>query len=231
MTDRDAEVDTPRHVKNTEENIMRCRFVGVVIAALCAVTLMTAVPTAASASSSTGFAMKTVKVKAAGISLQYPSTWIALPLSKKRVDAVKKLLAKRNPKLDAAISEIDPTLFKFYGTDTVRVDGGFANVQVVAQHDVGAIGGLSGFKDQARMGAKLLGATILDTEKVEVSNKTAYLAHLEMAIKLPSGAPIVCREGQLFIQRGNDVTDVSVTAPAGTSVPVIDRILRSVREI
>lgn len=210
---------------------MRCRFVGVVIAALCAVTLMTAVATAASASSSTGFAMKPVKVKAAGISLQYPSTWIALPLTKRRVDAVRKFLAKKNPKLVAAISEIDPTQFKFYGTDTVRVDGGFANVQVSTDHDVGTIGGLSDFRDQVHMVAKAVGATILDTEKVEVSGETAYRVHLQMTIKPPSGLPIVFQEGQLFIQRGNDVTDVSVTAPLGASLPVIDRILRSVRRI
>jgi len=41
----------------------------------------------------------------------------------------------------------------------------------------------------------------------------------------------VFQEGQLFIQRGNDVTDVSVTAPLGASLPVIDRILRTVHRI
>ena len=77
--------------------------------------------------------------------------------------------------------------------------------------------------------AKSINGSVQDTEKVKVSGKTAYRAHLTLAIKQPDGTSVEVYQGELLIQRGGDVTLVSVATPTAASAVLIDQILGSVR--
>jgi len=184
-----------------------------------------ATPAAATATGST--VMSTARVKAAGISVKYPSAWIALPLTKERFAAVMKIIARKNPELAAEVSFMDPSQWKFFAIDPAT----YSSMQVVFVRGVGGPANLGDVKQAAKQASETAGAKFLDAEAVKVSGKTAFRAHLSHTVKGPDGTPVEVRQGQLYLTHGDDLTVVAVAMKGDVDPRIIDTILSSVHRV
>jgi hypothetical protein len=189
--------------------------------------LPTQPPTTASPSEAT---MATATVKAAGISLNYPKSWILVPLTKSGLAAMLKVLSTKNPKLAAGIAGADVSQFKFRAIDTSQAVGQNVGVQLI--QGGGSPSSLSDLRSGVLSQYKSVGGTVLDTTTVKVSGKTAYRVDLTLPIKAVDGTVVIAREGQLVIPEGDNTVVVTVSVSNDDpGVALINTILASVRRI
>jgi hypothetical protein len=210
---------------------MMRRLVGIALVAMVAL-VATPIGATAATSPSPG-AMTPTKVKAAGISLKYPSSWLLVPLTKKALAAQAKILSKKNPKLAAVLAATDVTdvlHFKLHAIDPAT-DGG-QNVGVQFVEGLGSPSSLSDFSSKIIPRYKAAGATILDTKAVKVSGKTAYRIDLTLPVKSPDGSIDVRHLGQLLVPEGDSWASVNAVASNDDAgIALIDSILTSVRRV
>ena len=206
------------------------RWIGVVAVGIAFV--MSATP--ATAQTDAG-STKTARVKAAGITFEYPSEWTAYAVTKKDAERQRVLLEKQNPKLAEAF---DANAFagqsKFYASDLGATFRGepSSNVSVLAFASGGFPSDLGDFEDGMRSEYRDLGATVLGFSETTVGKKKAYRADVTLPIKVPGGETIVARLGQLYApyRGGGSVTTVTSTQD-DRGIAVIDDVLASVRTL
>jgi hypothetical protein len=183
---------------------------------------------AIAATSPTAEATTTAKVKAAGISVKYPKSWIAVPLTKKGLAAQTKALSKKNPKLAAVVAATDISQFKLRAIDPTT---GRETVGVQFIEGSGSPSSLSDFNSVIPQ-YKAAGATVLDTKVVKISGKTAFRIDMTLPVKLPDGSVAVQRVGQVVVPGGDSAAAVVAAGPDDDSgVAVINSILASVRRL
>ena len=196
------------------------------ILAMVTMVSLVAAPTAVGAVATT-----TAKVKAADISLEYPSSWYTAPVTKKAIAAQTKLLKKTNPKLAAALAEsgVDASQFKLRAINP-EATGETVGVQLIEGQ--GSPGSLSDYKSAVIPGFEAVGATVLAAKTLKVSGKTAYRIDVTLPITLPDGSKQVTRLGQLVIPEGDDTVSINVAAiDDAAGQELVDDILGSVRRL
>ena len=208
-------------------------FVPRMLIALCVVGafVLTAAPGAASDAPTVGVDT-VVKVKAAGISLRYPSSWLAVADSREGAAADAQVLAATDPKLadiynTAAARVLQDPASALYAADMQGVRLG-AFPSAVGVRTIGYGGypsSLREFKANVVPGVEKTGATVLRTTAVKLAGKTAYRLD---ATALAGGRP--ARLSQLSLARGA-VPCPSVSSPQTTTAgqALIDDVLNSVR--
>jgi hypothetical protein len=202
------------------------RLVGIVSVVVMA--FVAAAPAVQAASSPTG--MRAAKVKAARLSLEYPSSWLVLPVTAKSVAAEKKALEKKNPKIAALLDQVDVTQFKFRAIDLDS--GGGSNVAVQLVEGQGSPGSLTDFRDAVVPSFQGTGGSVVDTAAVKVSGKRAYRADMTIPVKGPDGATITARTGVVALPEGDNTALVFAAARNDApGIALINRILASVRRI
>ena len=141
-----------------------------------------------------------VNVKSAGVSLEYPSTWAVVPVTKRVYASNVKAFAKSNPKLAAVLADIptDVSKFKFFATSVAAVSGIHSNVSVQVGASTHGIT-LAKLTDELREGFKLAGATLVDAKSVKVSGKSAYRIDLAVPLKNTDGMITSKPESELLI--------------------------------
>ena len=109
------------------------RLAGLTIVASMLLVATSTIATAATSPSET--TTRTAKVKAAGISLKYPKSWILVSLTKKGLAAQVKVVSKKNPKLAAAMAGTDLSQFKFRAIEPSEAFAENVQVQFVQAED------------------------------------------------------------------------------------------------
>jgi hypothetical protein len=196
-----------------------------------AVVLLSAVGAGAADTTS----MTSVKIKAAGVSLQYPNTWTVVPLTKRGWAALKKAASKGNPKLGAvlgALGNVDVSQFKFYAIDAAGAAGTHSNVNVVLGGGGQANITLAELRDQLGQVYKAGGATLVDAKTAKVSGRRAFRTDVSIPFKHPDGTVSYVSEGQLFIAGAASTLVITVTASNDASgSALINAVLASVHHI
>jgi hypothetical protein len=196
--------------------------------------------TAVAAPSANAGSFTTAKVKAAGVSLQYPSSWTVRPFTTKAVNALAKRLRKKSPKLAQALESSEAQQStrgtKFFAIDLDALAAGrpgsdvqvalIANTQPpknISDVDVGYSAA-----DFAKIGGMRLGISA-----VRVENKQAYRIDARVASHLSDGTTRSGLISELLIVVGqSQVVFVNVAAPDDADgAKLIDGILASVRRI
>jgi hypothetical protein len=192
------------------------------------VVMVSAIANAATASSPS---MTTTKVESAGISLQYPSTWKVVALTRKRLAAQIKAAAKHNPKLAAQLAKIDVSAFKFKAFAVPAEAGKTPSMSV----DIGGYGQgvtLAQVKVLTERYAKPVGATVVDAKTVKVSGETAFRTDIVAPYTTSDGTIIRRVEGQLSLPYATARPVVTVGAADDASGrTLINKILASVRSL
>ncbi len=145
---------------------------------------------------------------------------------------MRKAAAKNNPKLAAAISNVDSSKLKFYATDGTRAGGVYSNVNV--QVTAGAPQGLTtaDVRDQLSQGYKSVGATLRDVKAVKVGNRSAFRTDAGLAFKNSDGTVTTEAQGQLLILGASSSTVVTATSTDDvTGGALINSILANVHHI
>jgi hypothetical protein len=198
--------------------------------ALVTAVVMVSAPSIATAVSASSPPMTTTKVKGAGISLQYPSTWTVVALTKKRLAAQIRAAAKHNPQLAAQLSKIDVSTFKFKAFAVPAEPGKTPSMSV-------SLGGWSQGVTLAHVKAvierynEVLGAKLVDAKAIKVSGNPAFRTDIIAPYTEADGTIIHRAEGQLTIVRATASPIVAVGAPddaAGRAL--INKVLASVRD-
>jgi hypothetical protein len=199
--------------------------------ALVTAVVMVSAPSIATAVSASSPPMTTTKVKGAGISLQYPSTWTVVALTKKRLAAQIRAAAKHNPQLAAQLSKIDVSTFKFKAFAVPAEPGKTPSMSV----DIGGYGQrvtLAQVKALTERYAKPVGATVVDAKAVKVSGDTAFRTDIVAPYTTSDGTIIRRLEGQLSLPYAPARPVVTVGAADNTAgKTLINKILASVRNI
>jgi hypothetical protein len=183
--------------------------------------------------------MKTAKVKAVSLALQYPSSWTVLKRTEKQLDAQEKALRKANPKVTEAYDNYDVAKkvsekSKFYAED---LDARFAGepVSSVTVFDFelgGSPTNLESFSSKVTPSLESAGAIVLRTSAQKVGQRTGYRLDALLPLRMPDGTPIQARTGVLYVARGlsGSLVQVSV-ADDDSGTALIDDILHSVRPL
>jgi hypothetical protein len=184
--------------------------------------------------------VKAVKVAAAGVSLQYPKAWTAVPLNKSDLTKMVKSLKKNNPKLASTLESASTSLstaVKFYAADLVAGGNGdfSSNVNVIASKTGGFPPSLASFASEVESQYQSLGdqAEVLSTSSTKVSGTPAYRVSVRVGITNATGDPVSAQVEQLFVKFGAGSTIVTVTTD-DSNAAVQDQaaaILASVKRI
>jgi hypothetical protein len=206
------------------------RGIPMLLAALaCAIFLSTTPAIAGSGNS----ALKTANVKTAGIALQYPKGWIALPLRKTQVAALARRLAKKNPVLARTLKEATARLetgtvfcaqdlaagasgaYGSYVAVKVRSGGGFPRSLV--EFNAGVIPLLEN-----------TGGTVIASSAVTVGTATSY----RVDVLVPDSAGTLVRLAKVFMPRGRGYVLITIAAlNDDAAVALTDTIIGSVHLI
>ena len=178
----------------------------------------------------------TARVKAAGISLQYPSHWTLLAFTPKTVLAQRKAIAKQNPKLmeavDAEAQVQAAKNSKFAAGDIVaklegRIGGG-VEVQVV--RDFGTSPELvaaSVIREYERAGIEVVG-----TSDIRIGKVPAIRIDVVMRANGPDGTPYEMRLTQVLAPiAGKSIAITLVAADDAAGEAQNDAIVASVRPL
>jgi hypothetical protein len=207
---------------------MMRRTMGTAIFATVVIASAAAIANAATANAPS---MPTTKVEGAGISLQYPSTWKVVALTKQRLAAQIRAAAKHNPKLAAQLAKIDVSDFKFKAFGVPAEPGTTPSMSV----DIGGYGQrvtLAQVKALTERYAKPVGATVVDAKAVKVSGDTAFRTDIVAPYTTSDGTIIRRLEGQLSLPYAPARPVVTVGAADNTAgKTLINKILASVRNI
>ena len=187
----------------------------------------------ATAANPTDTKWKTATIKAAGLSLRYPSTWTRYTLTKKALAAEQRKGAKMNPQLAMTPAEQAQFLKRvvFYAADLVAALAGRLesniNVQKIANGRFPS--SLDEFTSGITPGLKQEGATVLNTSAVRIGGKQSFRVDFLLPVKAADGSSVVSRIGQLLVPygRGGDVMTVGTTAD-DIGAQLINRVLGSV---
>jgi hypothetical protein len=186
-----------------------------------------AVPVAANATV-TG-STRTAKIKAAGISLQYPSTWTAFATTKRGRTDQEKALMQKDRRLgerfatEAAASFGWPNLATFHAANLALSDPVRESVSVIVYKHELFPASLKEFDASTRKDEPA--GTVMSTSAVTVGDQIAYRSEIES----PAQGKNDLRLGVLLLQRGSDVVSVTAAADSDSGRSVADHILYSVR--
>jgi hypothetical protein len=182
-------------------------------------------------------AMTTAKVKGAGVSLKYPSAWSVVSLTKQGLAAQRKRWAKKDPKLAAALANLDVSTIKFYAIHVAGVAGEWGDVDVATFDSAqwSAMGGLSlaGFREVVSGELKTGGATLVDAKLTKVDGKSAYRTDATLPFKNSDGTINERSSGSLWIPgetSGATVIAVASSDDAAGSA-LINSVLATVHHI
>jgi hypothetical protein len=172
-------------------------------------------------------------MRAAGISLRYPSKWTVLPTTKKRLGGIAKRLAKKNPKLATVLKsqslEASAQQLQFQAVDLSDPTSFSSNLGVRSVSGSGP-SSLDAFTLVMSAQADRIGANLRGTSTTHVKAKRAYRADTAMTVNLPDGTAAPAVESDLFLDRGCAWTVVTVaTRDDAAGAQLIDDILGSVR--
>ncbi len=158
------------------------------------------------------------KVVKAGISLQFPKTWTAVPLNKSDLAKMVKALATNNPDLASTLQSASSSLstaVKFYAADLVAGNNGdfSSNVNVIGSKTGGFPSSLAAFASEIQSQYQTLGeqAEVLDTSAAKVSGGPAYRVSVRVGVNNAAGDQVSARIEQLFVKVGAGSTIVTVT--------------------
>ncbi len=199
----------------------------------------------ATAANPTGTRWKTATVKAADLSLRYPSSWTQYPLTKNALATQQRAIAKKNPHL-ALSSERQARFLRataFWAADlkSAYVGRFLSNISVVKGRSGSFPADLASFTSMITKNyQQALGATILNTSAVRITGKqrsgeslNSYRVDLLASTTRPDGSSVPARVGQLYIPYkggGADIVTVTTTADA-PGVQLVDSVLGSARRI
>jgi hypothetical protein len=178
---------------------------------------------------------KTVRVQAAGVSLQYPNGWIVFALTKKGIAAQRRQLAERDPRLAEAFSaEVQTVLIpdtKFEARDLgSAVAAGVSNGVTVQVVQAGFPSSLTAFTSAREPSVEQQGGTVLNASTGTVGGATSYRLDVSLPVRRPDGTSISTRLGQLLVRRsGGRVVITVATSDNAPGSNLIDHVLESVR--
>lgn len=193
-------------------------------------------PASAVATSADGGSTRTARVKAAGVALEYPSTWTVFVLTKKAVATQRRELVKSNPRLgkayleDAQMEAVDNTKFSAGDFEAKLAGRPAGAVSVVLTSGFPAT--LEEFAGSMRSGFGKLGASVVETSHVRVGGQDGYRMELRWPLTAPDGTAVVLRMGSLVVPRdGNGVLVIVVVPDGAENASIIADTLASVRLI
>jgi hypothetical protein len=156
---------------------------------------------------------KTATLKAAGLSLRYPSTWTRRKIAKKSPELQREVFYAAD--LNAALAD------EVKSTISVQVvpTGGFAS-------------SLDQFTSDITPALKKMGATAVDASRVRVGGKRSYRADALLPFELPDGSSLSIRVSGLAVpHRGGGIIITVTTSADDAGTQLIDDVLGSVRRI
>jgi hypothetical protein len=183
--------------------------------------------------------LRTVKVKAAGVSLKIPASWLKADLTKESLDQlVQELSSKLNPELAQTFRErLRGRTAKFFAIATT---GDFASDLVLeSESGRGFPSNLRSFEEFFQQRVVLedqaAGAdeVFLGAERVKLGRKTGFLAATRTTQLAQSGErAISVRHGTLYLRRGRDLVIVELdTRDDAAGTKLVDDVLRSLRQL
>ncbi len=180
---------------------------------------------------------RTVRVKSASVSLQYPRGWIVFSRTREGIAAQRRRLSRRDPRLAEALDvEAQTALLpstKFEASDlssafASRVSNG-VKVEVV---EGGFPSSLENFTSVRAPSVKQAGGTVLNASTVKVSGETAYRLDVSLPVPRADGTVVSTLLGQLLVRHGSGrvvITAAAADDQAGSTL--IDHVLRSVQRL
>jgi len=178
------------------------------------------------------------KVKAAGISLEYPSGWTVYALSKRDVAAQQKALAKANPELAEAFDSAQQASFtkntKFHATDLQSMaERGVGGNLGVTNVGTGVLpSSLDAFTKQITPQFSSVGGTVSGTSMQKVGGAPAYRVDVLLPLTAPDGTALTVHVTELFIQRGIRTSLVTLAIDDDAAgAQTTDRIMDSVKAL
>ncbi len=178
---------------------------------------------------------KTVRVQAAGVSLQYPHGWIVFALTKKGIASQQRQLAERDPRLAEAFAAEAQTVLipktKFEARDFGSAfAAGVSNGVTVQVVPGGFPSSLMAFASAREPSVEQEGGTVLNASTGTVSGATSYRLDVSLPVQRPDGTSTRTRLGQLLVRRrGGRVVITIATSDNAPGSKLIDRVLNSVR--
>jgi hypothetical protein len=210
------------------------RFLALMIAALGISSIVPVAALAGTAPSDTPH-FRTVRVQAAGVSLQYPHGWIVFALTKQGVAAQQRQLSERDPRLAEAFSaEVQTVLLpgtRFEARDLgSAVAAGVSNGVTVQVVRGGFPSSLTAFTSAREPSVEQQGGTVLNASTGTVRGAASYRLDVSLPVRRPDGTSISTRLGQLLIRRsGGRVVITVATSDDAPGSKLIDHVLDSVR--
>jgi len=178
----------------------------------------------------TGAGTNTARIEAAGITVDYPSTWSVQPITADQSDSTHNFtqsLSNFGELFGGEEPDSDATPTKFLAG--LRGSGA---LMVNTFQDVGEFPAtIAEFDALVKPGLQQIG-TVLGSSAIQVGNQTAYRVDVTIPFTLPDGTPVALREAILVVPFDGGGTFVHVGAvddPAG--VNLIDDVLATVRSI
>jgi hypothetical protein len=203
------------------------RWLGTALVAMMVLVATSSIATAATSTNSTQ--MTTARVKAAGISLEYPTSWTALALTKKGLAAQAEAWLKTNPQFAALLATADVSQFKLYALDAAPKT--YSNVKVSVAP---AAQGISLAYLRTRLSQKFAaaGATVLDAKVVKVSGKTAFRLDATVPVITYDGTTTDSYLGEELIPAASSSTwDAVSSSDDETGMTLVNNVLATVRRI
>jgi len=178
----------------------------------------------------TGAGTNTARIEAAGITVDYPSTWSVQPITADQSDSTHNFtqsLSNFGELFGGEEPDSDATPTKFLAG--LRGSGA---LMVNTFQDVGEFPAtIAEFDALVKPGLQQIG-TVLGSSAIQVGNQTAYRVDVTIPFTLPDGTPVAVRDAILVIPFDDGGTFVHVGAvddPAG--VNLIDDVLATVRTV
>ncbi|MET0627094.1 MAG: hypothetical protein ABW033_01395 [Acidimicrobiia bacterium] len=178
------------------------------------------------------------KVKAAGISLEYPSGWTVYALSKREVAAQQKALTKANPELADAFDAAQQSSFtkntKFHATDLDSMaERGVGGNLGVTNAGVGILPPtLDSFTRQISPQFSSVGGTVIGTSTHKVGGRPAYRVDVRLPLTAPDGTNLTIHVTELFVQVGTLTSMVTLAIDDDAEgAETTDRIMDSVKAL
>ena len=176
----------------------------------------------------------TVRVTAAGVSLQYPRDWIVFALGENRIAAQQQDLSKRDPRLaeafrvEAQTASLPNT--KFQASDLSSAFGSRVSSGVKIEVVQGGFpASLENFTSVREPSVKQAGGTVLNAATLKVSGETSYRLDVSFPVPRSDGTVVMTLLGQLLIRRGCGRVVITVaTSDSHAGLTPIDQVLRSV---
>ena len=172
--------------------------------------------------------VKRAKVKAAGLSVAYPSDWVRIEFTDEDLESFGEVADDENPELSESVSELDSSEIKLHAQDPLDGD----SVGVYAQS--GALVGGKKFV-RAMLEAQLAGAPgfeVVRMRDVKVGDKRGVRADYRYELVVEDGSVPIYEIGVFLPIGDGKVATVNIAVddePA--DVATADKVARSIRPL